>query len=499
MNSIGEQALMQGSDQAARSPFYNLSYSPSVNEPFADQGRNGMVRTSHAIAYGATTALLVGVIAFFSGWAVARSVGVSPVDTFFTSVLNWGARTETPPDLRDQFAVFWQVWDLVESEFYRGNESLDRQQMVYGAIRGMLGSLNDQYTTFQEPEAAEQSRESMQGRFEGIGVYLRREGAIVAVDRPIRGSPAAKAGLLAGDRIVAVDGQALEPLLSDLDDAAATAQVATLIRGPKGSPVTLTIARDGVADPFDVTIIRDEVPLITVNAEMLPGGVAYIQITEFKATTTQLLDEALRELVPQQPASIVLDLRNNPGGFLTTAQEVLGRFYDGVALIEEENGGIIKELRTITGPSEVRLYDQPMVVLVNGGSASAAEIVAGALRDERPNTYLMGERTFGKGSVQNIHQLRDGSSARITIAQWFTPDRSTINQIGLTPQYEVPASDAPEYAVTCVAERHPPEGADECRDAQLLWGLRFLLEATPPPAPSTTGTLDTSEPRPSVG
>jgi carboxyl-terminal processing protease len=458
-----------------------------------------MIRTTHALAYGAVTALLVGVIAFFSGWATARAIGGSPVDTFFTSVLNWGTRAETPPPVREQFAVFWQVWDLVESEFYRGDESLDRQQMIYGAIRGMLGSLNDQYTTFQEPEAAAQSRESMQGRFEGIGIYLRREGPIVAVDRPIRGSPAAKAGLLAGDLIVAVDGQALEPLLADLDDAAATAQVATLIRGPKGSPVTLTIQRPGVAEPFDVTIVRDEVPLITVNAEMLPNGVAYIQITEFKATTTQLLDEALREIATQRPTSIVLDLRNNPGGFLTTAQEVLGRFYDGVALIEEENGNVVKELRTISGPAELRLYDQPMVVLINGGSASAAEIVAGALRDERPNTYLMGERSFGKGSVQNIHQLRDGSSARITIAQWFTPDRSAINQIGLTPQYEVPASDAPEYAVACVAEQRPPEGAAECRDAQLVWGLRFLLEATPPPAPATTGTLELNLLRPAVG
>jgi carboxyl-terminal processing protease len=449
-----------------------------------------MVRTSHAVAYGAVTALLVGVIAFFSGWIAARAVGGSPIDTFFTSMINREVRSDTPAGVREQFAVFWQVWDLVESEFYQGETPLDRQQMVYGAIRGMLGSLNDEYTNFQEPVAAAQSRESMQGSFEGIGVYLRREGTLVAVDRPIRGSPAAKAGLLADDIIIAVDGRVLAVELADLDDTAATNLVATLIRGPKGSEVTLTIERPASGERFDVTLVRDEVPLITVNAEMLPNGVAYIQITELKATTTQLLDEALRELVPQRPTSIVLDLRNNPGGFISTAQEILGRFYNGVALIEEEKGGAVKELRTISGPADLRLYDQPMVVLINGGSASAAEILAGALRDERPNTYLMGETSFGKGSVQNIHQLRDGSSARITIAQWFTPDRTVINRLGLTPEYEVPAADSAEYPVTCVAERRPPEGASECRDAQLFWGLRFLLEATPPPAPASTGTLD---------
>jgi carboxyl-terminal processing protease len=214
---------------------------------------------------------------------------------------------------------------------------------------------------------------------------------------------------------------------------------------------------------------------------MLDDGVAYIQITEFKATTTQLLDDALRELLPQHPRSIVLDLRNNPGGFLTTAQEVLGRFYDGVALYEKQNDGVVRELKTIAGPADVRLYDQPIVVLINGGSASAAEIVAGALRDRRAHTSLLGEKSFGKGSVQNIHQLRDGSSARITIAHWVTPDRAEIHTIGITPQYMVAAADDAQFTVPCVAERSPPAGGQACADAQLFWGLR-LLGGAPPPA-----------------
>ncbi|NTW02789.1 MAG: S41 family peptidase [Oscillochloris sp.] len=442
-----------------------------------------MVRISRAITYGVATSLLIGVIAFFSGWLTARAVGRSPVDTFFASVASQSARAQTPVDSREQFAVFWDVWDLVQSEFYHP-KPLDRQKLVYGAIKGMLSALDDQYTTFQEPDLAAQSRETMQGAFEGIGVFLRVVAGEIVVDRPIKGSPAVKAGIEAGDVLMAIDGTVLAPLVSGLSDTDATAKVAALIRGPKGSVVTISIRRGVDTQPFDMQITRDEVPIISVNVQMLDNGVAYIQITEFKATTTQLLDEALREIIKQQPQSIVLDLRNNPGGFLTTAQEVLGRFYNGVALYEEENDGVVKELKTIAGPEDTRVYNLPMVVLINGGSASAAEIVAGALRDMRPNTSLLGEKSFGKGSVQNIHQLRDGSSARITIAHWFTPNRSEIHTIGITPQYLVPASEDAQYAVPCVADHLPSEGRQECSDAQLLWGLRLLMGQIPPLPPT---------------
>lgn len=453
-----------------------------------------MVRTSRAITLGAFAALVVGVVAFFGGWVTARAVGTTPIDSVIATLGSQGVRRDTPRDAREEFAVFWQVWDLVEAEFYR-QEPLDRQQLVYGAIRGMLGALDDEYTTFQEPDLAAQSRESMQGKFEGIGAYLAVRDGEVIIDKPFKRSPAASAGLLAGDVIVAVDGQALAPLIAGLDDAEATARAATKIRGPKGSVVTLTLRRPPAAETFDVTITRDEVPIISVNAQMLDGDVAYIQITEFKATTTELLDEAIRELGPQRPVSIVLDLRNNPGGYLTTAQEVLGRFYDGVALYEHENDGVVKELRTIGGPADTRLYDLPMVVLINGGSASAAEIVAGALRDSRPGTTLLGEKSFGKGSVQNIHQLSDGSSARITIAQWLTPRREAIHRIGITPQYEVLASEDPQFSVPCVAEKQPPEGQATCSDAQLASGLRILAGGAPPGGPvGLSPTPPTSRP-----
>lgn len=447
-----------------------------------------MVRTSQAFIVGAIAVALSAVIAFAGGWAARGALGAASLGAVVDALLNQGGEAATPADLREQFTVFWDVWSLVDKEFYH-TEPLDQQKMVYGAIKGMLQSLGDDYTSFQEPDIAAQSRESMQGKFEGIGAYLRVENGEVLIDRPIRNSPAMRAGLQSGDVIVRVDDVELAELIVGLDDAEAAARAATKIRGPKGSVVTLTIRRPPAAETFAVAITRDEVPLITVNAQMLDDGVAYIQITEFKATTTAALDEALRELLPQQPQSIVLDLRNNPGGFLTTAQEVLGRFYEGPALYEEYSDGEVKRLDTISAPRDVRAFDLPMVVLLNGNSASAAEIVAGALRDQRPNTTLLGEKSFGKGSVQNIHQLRDGSSARITIAQWFTPNRSEIHRIGITPQYIVPASDDPQYAVPCVADRQPTEGQTTCNDAQFAWSLRLLTtQATPPPpAPTPTG------------
>jgi carboxyl-terminal processing protease len=382
----------------------------------------------------------------------------------------------------DSFDVFWDVWDIVNREFYH-TEPLDQQQMVYGAIRGMLGSLDDEYTVFQEPEDAERSHESMQGRFEGIGIYMQITEGEVLVERPIKGSPASDAGLQRGDVIVRVDGEEVAALAEGLTEAEIVSEVAERIRGPKGSSVTLSIRRPPNVAPFDVEIVRDEVPLISVYAEMLDNQIAYIQITEFKATTTGELDDALRELLPQQPAGIVLDLRNNPGGFLKTSREVLGRFYEGTALYEQWSDGTSEELHTISAPREVRAFEVPLVVLINAHSASASEIVAGALRDQRPNSILLGETSFGKGSVQNIHRLRDGSSVRVTIAQWFTPNQDKIHRLGITPEYVVPFVQEPQYAVPCTEQATPPAGQEACSDAQFSWALRILTSGETPPAP----------------
>jgi carboxyl-terminal processing protease len=446
-----------------------------------------MVRTSHAFLAGIVAMVMVAIVAFIGGWKTSQAMGGIPLNTFVTTTfVSTASDRETPLETRGSFAVFWEVWDLVHTEFYH-QEPLDQQRMVYGSIRGMLESLDDDYTIFQEPEAAERSRESMQGRFEGIGIYMSIEDGMVIVERPIKGAPAMEAGLESGDIIVKVDGVDIGNIIDELSESEAIDDVAERIRGPRGSTVTLSIRRPPATETFDVDIERDEVPLISVHAQMLEDNIAYIQVTEFKATTTDEFDEALRELLPQQPAGMVLDLRNNPGGFLTTAQEILGRFYEGVALYEDKNTGEAEVFNTRDAPSDVRVFDLPVVVLINGNSASASEIVAGALRDERAGATLLGETSFGKGSVQNIHRLSDGSSVRITIAQWLTPDMDKIDEVGITPEYIVPASQDSQYAVPCMVDQLPPEGQETCSDAQLSWGMRLLTSGeTPPPPPTAT-------------
>jgi carboxyl-terminal processing protease len=432
-----------------------------------------MIRISHALTAGFLAVLLVGIAGFYAGWNSAQAMGNVPLATVISSLNGDPTSRNESGDLQARFSLFWDVWGLVQKEYYH-TEPLDQQQMVYGAIRGMLASLGDQYTTFQEPADAASSRESLEGRFEGIGAYLKVEGGSAVIERPIRQSPAEKAGLQSGDVIVAIDDTPITAIVAGLDDAAASSAVVSRIRGPQGSVVVLSIERTGEAVPFDVSITRDEVPLISVNAEMLDGGIAYVQITEFKAPTTEELDAALAQLLPQQPRAIILDLRNNPGGFLDTAREVLGRFYSGVALYEEDSTGNLLELATIDAPDQLRAYDVPLAVLINGASASAAEIVAGALREQRPGTLLIGETSFGKGSVQNIHQLRDGSSVRITIAHWLTPQQQAIHQVGIIPDRPVSASQDPQYQVPCVVENQPPEGRQYCSDAQFAAGLQHF-------------------------
>jgi carboxyl-terminal processing protease len=442
-----------------------------------------MIRKSRALLLGSIAAWVVAIFAFVGGWASALTYGdAMDINTFVSSMLpGQSGPSATPKDLRSDFQTFWEVWGLVNREFYT-KEPLEQKKMVYGAIRGMLQSLGDDYTVFQEPDVAAQSREHMRGTLEGIGTFLRVTDGEVVIDRPIKNSPAEKAGLLPGDVLVQVDGVDMAALIKGMKDGEAAAAAASKVRGDKGSIAKLVVRRPPATATFTLEIVRDAVPLISVTGQMLEGGVAYVQISEFKSNTNEELNGVLRELLPQNPSSIVLDLRNNPGGFLQSAQEVLGHFYSGVALYEIDADGALKEMKTIDAKDDTRAYELPMVVLINGNSASAAEIVAGALRDTRPNTRLLGDKSFGKGSVQNIHTLNDGSSARITFAHWLTPNKSEIHKIGITPQYQVPFSSDGSFAVPCVGEQRPAEGFASCTDAQLYWGTRLLTSNQTPPA-----------------
>ncbi len=430
---------------------------------------------------GAALLLLVG---FASGWVGATVLSDTISLTRLVPAIGPGlvANQETPPALRQQFRVFWEVWNLVEAEFYQ-RDKINYTRMIRGAISGMLASLDDPYTVYQEPELASQTNEHMQGRMGGIGTYLRITDGRAFLYKPIKGAPADAAGLRQDDEIVAIDGEPVAPMIAGLDVNEAAVKVAGKIRGPDGTQVRLTIRRQPDDQVFDVTITRAEIIIPSVEAQLADGGIAYIRIIEFKANTVPEFDQALRELLPQAPNGIVLDLRNNPGGFLDQARAVLGRLYNGVALYEQNSRGELTEIRTVGG--DIRAFDVPIVVLVNGGSASASEIVAGALRDGRANVTLIGEKTFGKGSVQNIYNLSDGSSARITFAHWLTPARIEIDKVGITPQYVIPYAEDPEAQTLCVGDRQPPPGATTCADNQLFYAIRFLQTGeSPPPMPA---------------
>lgn len=443
-----------------------------------------MISKSRAWLRTVLVALVVGIVAFIGGIAVAVRWGdMLPLSS--TTNQTASAQRTTPADLQTDFATFWEVWNLVDSKFYH-TQPFDRQHMVYGAITGMLHSLGDDYTVFEAPDTAANTRERLSGQLEGIGAYIDYVNGALTIVSPIEGSPAEQAKIQAGDIIMKVDNAELAPLLHGLDRTEATTKAASLIRGPKGSTVHLAVLRPATKETLAFDIQRDAVPLVSVRAKLLDNKVAYVQISEFKETTVEELDRALNGVLAQQPTSIVLDLRNNPGGLLSTAQEVLGRFLpDGTALIEKFGDGHTQTIAVRRGKDAPSAFKEPLVVLVNGGSASASEIVAGALQD-RGRAMLVGEKTFGKGSVQSIERLSNGASARITIAHWLTPNHTEIHKVGIAPARYVPFSKDGRYRVALPQQR--PSDPAAVNDSQLWWAIRTLTTNEQPAFPTPTPT-----------
>ena len=429
------------------------------------------------------TTIAVALFSFALGWAGALVFGRDLALTRLIPQLGPGAalNSETPEPLRQQFGIFWEVWNLVESQSYQ-RQGLDSQRMIRGAIDGMLASLDDPYTVYQEPELAKQTAEHMQGKQAGIGTYLRITDGRVYLWKPFKNGPAVAAGLRQDDELLAIDGQVVSPLIAGLSINDAAVKIGGLLRGDPGTQLTLKIGRAGAAER-DLTLTRAEIVVPSVEGRMLSGKTAYLRIGEFKTTTTEELDVVMRELLAQRPTGFVLDLRNDPGGYLDQAREVLGRFYSGVALYQEDGERRQTELRTSDAPQELRAYSQPVVVLVNGGSASASEIVAGGLRDARQGVTLLGEKSYGKGSVQNIFGISNGGSARITVTHWLTPNKSAINKVGIVPQYVVPYSEDLATPAPCVADRLPADGQTVCGDSQLYYATRLLETGAAPPVP----------------
>ena len=346
----------------------------------------------------------------------------------------------------DPLALLEEVWQLLSREYYGDLPS--PEDRTYGAIRGMLSTLDDDYTSFSEPTIAEILRTDASGSFEGIGAFVTlNEEDFLEIVQVFEGSPADQAGLQAGDQVVAVDGESIVGY--------GIYEAISLIRGPEGSQVLLTIQRDGL-DPFDVGITRARLMIPITEAEMLENNVGYVSLAEFSSQAADRLEQELDGLIAQGATALIFDLRGNPGGFLGQAVDVADLFLDeGLVLIERRSDGEVREFESSSGsPAEAI----PLAVLVNGGSASASEIVAGAIRDRARGT-IIGETTLGKGSVQIVHTLSDGSELRVTFARWFTPNDHAIHGQGLVPDIEVVLT---------------PQDAEEGLDPQLQRALEYL-------------------------
>ncbi len=344
-----------------------------------------------------------------------------------TGLVNLNIGNENEIEKKADFDIFWDAWKVVEDKY--NLEPLDYQEMVYGAIEGMVYSLGDPYTVFLDPEESEIFDEDMKGSFSGIGVEIGFRDKLLTVIAPLKDSPGEKAGLLPGDKILEVDGEEIIGMSID--------RAVNLIRGEKGTRVLLTIARNGLDELKDIEVIRDTIILKTVEWEIKENNIAYIKISQFKEETTFELDNEIGDILAIDPRGIIIDLRNNTGGYVGTVKEIAGRFLDRGEVVFIEDYGDEKNIHKTIGNK--RFFDVPIVVLINEGSASASEILAGALRDNM-GVKLVGKKTFGKGSVQELKHLKDGSSIKITVAEWLTPNRTVINNNGVEPDFDVEMS-----------------------------------------------------------
>ena len=332
----------------------------------------------------------------------------------------------TAEGLEFDYKILETVLDLLDEEFY--GETPDGTTLAYGAIRGMLMTLDDPYTSFIDPEITAILNEDASGAFEGIGaiVNMRSDGFLEIVSL-ISEQPAEAAGVLPGDIILSVGDQSIVGL--------GLYEAISYIRGPQGTDAVLEIARADEPEPIIITVTRARIEMPIVEYEMLDDDLAYIRLTEFDANATDRVSDALDELLAQNPQGLIFDLRSNPGGWLNQAIGVSDIFLDrGVVVTQRDSDGSERVFESGDGDNG---EDIPLVVLVNQGSASASEIVVGAIQD-RDRGILIGETTLGKGSVQIPNDLYDGSQLRVTIARWFTPNEQEIHGNGLTPNIEIP-------------------------------------------------------------
>ncbi len=340
----------------------------------------------------------------------------------------WFANATDSPHNNNDFAVFWQSWDILDREYYR--DLPDDTELIHSALRGMFGRVGDRYTFFSPPDVAEMDRQRTAGEFGGIGAYVsQNESGQLVIARPFDGLPADVAGLQANDVILEINGTAVEGQTFE--------SAIELLRGEIGSKLTLMVYRASTDEQFTVEITRARIEL-PVTSTALYGDVGYVALSSFNQKATASLMQDIDDLQTQGAQALILDLRGNPGGLLDQAVGVSDLFLsDGVIVTQQNQKG---ERKTYTAESGDSFETIPLVVLMDGGSASASEVVAGAMRDH-DRAVLIGQKSYGKGSVQYIYNMDDGSQVHVTVAVWLTPDDDLIDGQGLEPDIAVTVPD----------------------------------------------------------
>lgn len=371
--------------------------------------------------------LVIGV-SFFVGHQIGREEGKISAESQPVLV-----NANQPNDAQVDFSSFWKVWRLLDDKFVPSSTSTavvtTSQDRVWGAISGMVGSLGDPYTVFLPPEESKIFEGDINGNFEGVGMEIGVRDGVLTVISPLKNTPASRAGIQSGDKIVKIDDQLTDKLNAD--------QAVRLIRGKVGTKVKITILRGPTNQPIELTLTRAVVDIPTIDYESRGDGVFVIRLYSFSATSPNLFRGALREFVKSGSNKLVLDLRGNPGGFLEAAVDMASWFLpSGAVVVKEEykEGG--KEIVHRSRGYDIFNDKLKMVILIDHGSASAAEILAGALKEQGIAT-LVGETSFGKGSVQELIKVTPETSLKVTIAKWLTPNGLSISAGGLTPDVEV--------------------------------------------------------------
>ncbi len=350
-----------------------------------------------------------------------------------------------PTGIYDELKLFTDVLSHVQKDYVEETKSKD---LVYGAIKGMLETL-DPHSGFMPPESFKEMQSETKGRFEGLGIEITMKDGILTVVAPIEDTPAFRAGILAGDQIIKIDGEFTKSLT--LMDSVKR------MRGPKGSQVTISIMREGFTKPRDFTLTRDVIPVRSVRSELLEKRYGYIRVSQFQEKTDSEFDKAMKALEDESKGTLkglILDLRNNPGGLLDQAVKISDRFIDS-GLIVSIDGRKEEQKQKFLAHAPGTLPHYPLVVLVNGGSASASEIVAGAIQDHHRG-IILGTQTFGKGSVQTIFPLKDGAGLRLTTARYYTPSGRSIQAKGITPDIIVKLA-RPEEEKEAAGPKMPSE------------------------------------------